>query len=105
VLCREQAIKLWNARSQFEGAGVKLVLVVHEWIDREIKGFAPEYWGERGQQVGLFSPRLTASQRQRQLVAFCPPAAPAAATSPAPHSPMRNRPPAQCTHPLYSCRR
>ena len=57
MLCREQAIKLWNARSQFEGAGVKLVLVVHEWIDREIKGFAPEYWGEeRGQQVEL-SPR------------------------------------------------
>ena len=30
VLCREESIKVWNARDRFEKAGVKLVLVVHE---------------------------------------------------------------------------
>lgn len=46
LLCREQAVKLWSEREQFERAGVKLVCVVHEWIQREIDGFAPKYWGE-----------------------------------------------------------
>lgn len=46
LLCREQAVKLWTEREQFEKAGVKLVCLVHEWIQREIDGFAPKYWGE-----------------------------------------------------------
>lgn len=29
-----------------QAAGVRLVCLVHEWIDREIAAFAPEYWGE-----------------------------------------------------------
>lgn len=45
LLCREQAVKLWSERAQFEASGVKLVCVVHEWIQREIDGFAPKYWG------------------------------------------------------------
>lgn len=46
MLCREEAIKVWNARQQFEEAGVRLVCVLHEWIDREVDAFRPEYWGE-----------------------------------------------------------
>jgi len=46
VLCREESIKVWNARQQFEEAGVRLVCVLHEWIDREVDAFRPEYWGE-----------------------------------------------------------
>ena len=45
VLCREQSVRIWNAREQYDAAGVKLVCVVHEWIDREIDAFRPEYWG------------------------------------------------------------
>jgi hypothetical protein len=45
VLCREEAIHLWNERAQFEALGVKLVCVLHEWKLREVEGFAPEYFG------------------------------------------------------------
>ncbi|PRW57143.1 hypothetical protein C2E21_3832 [Chlorella sorokiniana] len=45
LLCREESIKVWNARQQFEEAGVRLVCVLHEWIDREVDAFRPEYWG------------------------------------------------------------
>lgn len=47
MLCREQAIKVWSERAQFEALGVALVCIVHEWLDREIAAFAPEYWGGR----------------------------------------------------------
>lgn len=46
LLCREEAVKVWADRQAFEAAGVRLVCLVHEWIDREIAAFAPEYWGE-----------------------------------------------------------
>lgn len=45
LLCREQAAKVWNEREKFAAAGVKLVCLVHEWIDREIQAYAPDYWG------------------------------------------------------------
>ncbi|KAI8465304.1 MAG: R53.5-related protein [Monoraphidium minutum] len=45
VLCRDTAKQFWAANEQFAAAGVKLVCVVHEWIDREIAAFhTPEYW-------------------------------------------------------------
>lgn len=44
VLCRAQAQRLWAAREQFEAAGYKVVCIVHEWIEREVKAFTPEYW-------------------------------------------------------------
>lgn len=46
MLCREEAIQIWNKRQEFEAAGVRLVCVLHEWIDREVEAFAPAYWGE-----------------------------------------------------------
>lgn len=36
VLCRDEAQKLWTERAQLEAAGLKVVCVVHEWIDREV---------------------------------------------------------------------
>lgn len=48
LLCREEAVKVWADREAFAAAGVRLVCLVHEWIDREIAAFAPEYWGEPG---------------------------------------------------------
>lgn len=45
VLCRDEAQKLWTARAQLEEAGLRVVCVVHEWIDREIAAFVPAYWG------------------------------------------------------------
>lgn len=47
VLCREQAVKVWSERAQFEALGVGLVCVIHEWLDREVAAFAPAYWGGR----------------------------------------------------------
>lgn len=61
MLCREESIKVWNARQQFEEAGVRLVCVLHEWIDREVDAFRPKYWGEWG---GLAA---TASNQQGWL--------------------------------------
>jgi len=37
ILCRDTAKKVWGARQQFEAAGVQLVCVAHEWIDREVR--------------------------------------------------------------------
>lgn len=45
VLCREQTLAVWAEREKFEKLGVKLILTVHEWKQREIDAFAPEYWG------------------------------------------------------------
>ena len=45
MLCREQAVHIWNERAQFEALGVRLVCVLHEWKDREVEAFAPAYWG------------------------------------------------------------
>lgn len=36
VLCREEAVKVWGDRAKFEAAGVRLVCLVHEWIDRSV---------------------------------------------------------------------
>eukprot|EP00199_Chlamydomonas_sp_CCMP681_P006361 CAMPEP_0119107952 /NCGR_PEP_ID=MMETSP1180-20130426/12600_1 /TAXON_ID=3052 ORGANISM="Chlamydomonas cf sp, Strain CCMP681" /NCGR_SAMPLE_ID=MMETSP1180 /ASSEMBLY_ACC=CAM_ASM_000741 /LENGTH=200 /DNA_ID=CAMNT_0007093505 /DNA_START=44 /DNA_END=646 /DNA_ORIENTATION=- len=44
VLCRAEALKLWELKDQIEGLGANLVCVVHEWRDREVAAFAPEYW-------------------------------------------------------------
>jgi len=66
VLCREQSLKLWAEREKFAAAGVKLVLVVHEWIDREIKGFAPEYWGALRCLRARLPARLPACAGRRQ---------------------------------------
>jgi hypothetical protein len=38
VLCRDEAQKLWAERAALEAAGLKVVCVVHEWIDREVSG-------------------------------------------------------------------
>jgi len=45
VLCRDTAQQVWAAHEQLEEAGLKVVCVVHEWIDREINAFLPDYWG------------------------------------------------------------
>jgi hypothetical protein len=45
VLCRHQSIQIWKNREKFEALGVRLVCVLHEWIDREVAAYAPEYWG------------------------------------------------------------
>ncbi|KAF8058031.1 prxl2a [Scenedesmus sp. PABB004] len=45
VLCRDEAQKLWDARAELEAAGLRVVCIVHEWIDREIAAFAPAFWG------------------------------------------------------------
>lgn len=45
LLCREEAIHLWGERAQFEALGVRLVLVLHEWKEREVEAFSPAYWG------------------------------------------------------------
>lgn len=37
VLCRDEAQKLWAERAALEGLGLKVVCVVHEWIDREVR--------------------------------------------------------------------
>lgn len=36
VLCRDEAQKLWAERAALEALGLKVVCVVHEWIDREV---------------------------------------------------------------------
>jgi hypothetical protein len=45
VLCRDEAIKVWNDRAAYEQLGVRLACVLHEWKEREVEAFAPEYWG------------------------------------------------------------
>ena len=45
VLCRHNALEIWKSHEQFESLGVRLVCILHEWIDREVDAFAPEYWG------------------------------------------------------------
>jgi hypothetical protein len=37
VLCRAEAQKLWQGRAQYEDLGMRMICVVHEWIEREIK--------------------------------------------------------------------
>ncbi|KAG2500213.1 hypothetical protein HYH03_001791 [Edaphochlamys debaryana] len=44
VLCRDEAQRLWERRAAFERLGVKLVCVVHEWIQREVDAFSPGFW-------------------------------------------------------------
>lgn len=36
VLCRDEAQKLWAERAALEALDLKVVCVVHEWIDREV---------------------------------------------------------------------
>jgi hypothetical protein len=36
VLCREEAVKLWQQKEEFDKIGARIVCVVHEWIDREV---------------------------------------------------------------------
>lgn len=38
VLCRDEAQKLWKEHQTLQEAGMKVVCVVHEWIDREVRG-------------------------------------------------------------------
>lgn len=45
MLCREESLAVWGAREQFEALGFALACVVHEWKEREVAAFAPEYWG------------------------------------------------------------
>lgn len=46
VLCRDTAKQLWaGARARLEARGVRLVAVVHEWIDREVAAFHTDaFW-------------------------------------------------------------
>lgn len=44
ILCREEAVKLWQAKEEFDKIGARVVCVVHEWIDAEVNGFHPQYW-------------------------------------------------------------
>jgi hypothetical protein len=36
VLCRDQAVKVWEKREEFDTMGIKLVCIVHKWIQREV---------------------------------------------------------------------
>jgi AhpC/TSA antioxidant enzyme len=45
VLCREEAIHLWNERQKFESLGIRMVCILHEWRDKEVEAFHPAYWG------------------------------------------------------------
>lgn len=38
-------MSLWKERTKFEGLGIRMVCVLHEWKDREVAAFAPAYWG------------------------------------------------------------
>lgn len=42
--CRDHAVKVWEHQKELEQAGVKLVCVVHEWIEREINAYSPAFW-------------------------------------------------------------
>ncbi|KAF5834405.1 hypothetical protein DUNSADRAFT_8960 [Dunaliella salina] len=47
VLCRYQARELWlGLKNQLEKLGVRMVCIVHEWIDREVEAFTPYWPGE-----------------------------------------------------------
>jgi hypothetical protein len=41
VLCRDEAQKLWKEQQALSDAGLKVVCVVHEWIDREVSASKP----------------------------------------------------------------
>lgn len=54
LLCRDQAIGIWNERerlAKLSGDGssgkkeTRLICIVHEWKDREIDAFTKDYWG------------------------------------------------------------
>jgi hypothetical protein len=53
LICRDQAVAIWESRETLQkvcagGATTKkeirLIVVVHEWKDREIEAFTKEYW-------------------------------------------------------------
>lgn len=45
VLCRDTAQQVWEQHEALEAAGLRVVCLVHEWIEREITAFHPAYWG------------------------------------------------------------
>lgn len=44
LLCRDQAITIWKNRDTLPKE-MRLVCVLHEWKEREVEAFYPEYWG------------------------------------------------------------
>lgn len=52
LLCRDQAISIWNSRDTFTQVSsssgtkgpLKLVCVLHEWKEREVEAFTKDYW-------------------------------------------------------------
>lgn len=44
ILCREEAVKLWQAKEEFDKIGARIVCVVHEWKELEVNAFHPTYW-------------------------------------------------------------
>jgi len=45
VLCREESLKLWKKKEEYERLGIRMVCTLHEWLPKEVEAFAPEYWG------------------------------------------------------------
>lgn len=36
ILCRDEAKKIWAAHEELEASGLRVVCVVHEWIEQEV---------------------------------------------------------------------
>ncbi|CAD7697044.1 unnamed protein product [Ostreobium quekettii] len=44
VACRGQALEIMDLKARLDELGVKAVVLVHEWIQREVDGFKPKFW-------------------------------------------------------------
>ncbi len=36
---------IWGQRAEYDALGIQLACVLHEWKEREVEAFSPEYWG------------------------------------------------------------
>lgn len=45
IMCRAEAHQLYAKKPIFDALGVRLVAVIHEHIEAEVKDFWPRYWG------------------------------------------------------------
>ncbi|XP_031121718.1 uncharacterized protein LOC116024847 [Ipomoea triloba] len=45
IMCRAEAHQLYSKKPIFDSLGIKLIAVIHEYIESEVKDFWPRYWG------------------------------------------------------------
>ncbi|KAF2312762.1 hypothetical protein GH714_039938 [Hevea brasiliensis] len=45
IMCRAEAHQLYTKKPIFDALGIKLIAVLHEYIESEVKDFWPRYWG------------------------------------------------------------